>query len=326
MMQRAHAMAVSKDFSISGSVLLDGRVLAPDHYAFVAHSEHELQKGSYRCQVIEYRAGQWQLLATWPWQAVAIEVVGEAVPLKFEVLGRDGQVGTVVGGVQTETHIDTGRAVGPFRGLRLLHDTLFAYGMKREVYWRDPSGAWIRLAKGFEAPGPNRRMTIAERMKARVGNVGGINAVARDASGYLVAVGMRGEIWRFVVDEWKPIDSPTNLMLKDMVELDDGTLFVCGQLGTLIRSDVDRWETVSYEGPQKLDFCSIGWFSGALYLADGHSLRVLVGDELRLVDHGREDIVPCAVVVASPQRLLSLAGQEVWETADGLRWNCILGG
>ncbi|MDP9896737.1 hypothetical protein J2W32_005847 [Variovorax boronicumulans] len=317
-------MATSQEFSVADSVMVDVRILGADHYVFAAHSEQGLARGAYRCQLVEYLRGQWSLLASWPWQAVALEIAPQPQGTRFDVLGRDGQVGSLAGGVQTQVHVEPGRPVGPFRGLRAVKGTLFAFGMKREVYWRDPSDAWIRITDGFE-PAPDPALSFAERMKARIGKVGGINAIATDTQGYLTGFGMRGEIWRFVVDRWKAVDSPSNLMLLDATEAEDGTLYVCGQMGLLLRGDADRWAPVSYLGPQKLDFCAIQWFAGALYVADGNSLRVMEDDELKVVDHGVEEIVPCVVLAAAHGQMLSMAGQEVWQTADGRRWKCILG-
>src|SRR5262245_56444745 len=121
-------MANSQEFSVADSVMTDVRILAPDHYVFVAHDEQALARGDYRCQLIEYLRGRWRLLATWPWQAVALEVEAAS----FVVLGRDGQWGGFAGDARTQGHVDPGRPVGPFRGLKSVRERLYAFGMKRE--------------------------------------------------------------------------------------------------------------------------------------------------------------------------------------------------
>lgn len=319
------AVTDSPDFSVADCVMVDARVLGPNHYAFVAHRESELQKESYRCLVVEYRAGAWKRLSEWPWQAVAIEATGTASQPAFEILGRDGQVGTVGTPGTQEASVDPKRPVGPFRGLRLVQSRLLAFGMKREVFLRDDTATWVRLMAGLGPPAPAKKLTVAERMKLRLANVGGINAITADAGGQLVAVGMRGEIWTLARDVWTKVDSPTNVMLKDATSAADGSLYVCGQAGTLMHGSGSAWQMVTYVGPQKLDLCSACWFKGMLYLADGHALRVLRDGELVVIDHGTDDIVPCAVVTAGQEWMLSVAGQEVWETSDGKSWNCILG-
>lgn len=318
-------MPAKRKFAIEDWVMVDAAVLGPSHYVFVAHDEAKLERDAFECQVIEYAGGQWRPLAgNWKWQAVALEVTS-IDPLQVHVLGRDGQVGTMSGDRSDETHVEPGRPVGPFRGLRFVLGRLFAFGMKREVFVREDSGAWTRMMAGLEPPPLSKKMTIAEKMKQRLADLGGINALAVDGDGHLTAFGMKGEIWRLENQRWTRIDSPTNLMLQDATEWPDGTIYVCGQSGTLLHGSGNRWQAVAYEGTQKLDFRSICAFNGVLFIADGHSLRVLEKGELKVVDFGIEDTVPSALVVAGPGQLLSVAGQEVWESKDGRGWNSILG-
>lgn len=305
--------------------MVDAAILGPDHFVFVAHDEAKLECDTFECQVIEYAGGPWRALAgNWKWQAVALAVTSQD-PLQVHVLGRDGEVGTMTGEQRSETHVDPGRPVGPFRGLRAVLNELLAFGMKREVFRREDSGAWTRMMAGLEPPQPSKKMTIAEKMKQRLGDIGGINALALDGKRRLTAFGMRGEIWLLEKQRWSRIDSPTNLMLQDATEWPDGTIYACGQVGTLLHGSGSRWQVVSYEGTQKLDFRSICAFDQRLYLADGHSLRVLEKDELKLVDFGVADTVPSVLVVGAPGQILSVAGQEVWKSADGRQWQSILG-
>jgi hypothetical protein len=310
--------------SIQDCVLVDAHVVDAGHYTFAAHSEKSLIDNVYLCRIVEYREGRWSVLAEFNWQAVGIAVrFGEAI--EYFILGRDGQFGSLVGHDLKESIIDPQRPTGPFRGLRIIGGSIFAFGMKREVYRRNRSGVWERMTQGMETPLPQRKLTIAEKVKLRTSQVGGVNAMTTDELNRLLAVGMRGEIWRMDENNWFKLDSPTNLMLKDAVRTPDNTIFVCGQAGTVIRGTEDTWEIVTYEGPQSLDFASIAWFNGMLYLADGHSLRTLADGELRQIDFGVTPSVPCALVVAGPTRVLSVAGQEVWESADGNQWSSILG-
>jgi len=181
------------------------------------------------------------------------------------------------------------------------------------------------MMKGIEKPLPDRELTIEEEMELALEDVGGINAVEPDGTKGLFAFGMRGEIWRYRSGAWVKVDSPTNLMLTDATAFADKSVFACGQSGTLLNGAGDRWGVFKYVGPPRLDFVSICSFKGSLFIADGHSLRVLEDGELKLVDFGTKEIVPCAVVTAGPGCILSVAGQEVWESTNGRAWNSILG-
>jgi len=181
------------------------------------------------------------------------------------------------------------------------------------------------MMEGMEKPPPDGKLSIKEQMRARLADVGGINALAVDTTGELLAFGMKGEIWRRAGALWVKVDSPTNVILQDAVEVPDAGIFVCGQVGTLLNGSGSTWNVVSYLGPEGLDFRSICAFNGIIFIADGHSLRFLDNGELKLVDFGVKDVVPSVVVVAGPERVLSVAGQEVWESADGIKWKVILG-
>jgi len=197
--------------------------------------------------------------------------------------------------------------------------------MKREIYRLPPGGSWARMMEGMDKPAPDGKLSIKEQMKARLRDVGGINALAVDPSGELLAFGMKGEIWRRDASLWVKVDSPTNVILQDAVEVPDAGIFVCGQVGTLLNGSGSTWNVVNYLGPEGLDFRSICTFNGIIFIADGHSLRFLDKGELKLVDFGVKDVVPSVLVVAGPARVLSVAGQEVWESSDGIKWKVILG-
>jgi hypothetical protein len=311
-------------FSIDDCVMAGAQVIGPGHYVFIAHSEKGLQRNEFICRAIEFDRGDWRLLVEWAWQAVALRA-SLTLPLQVDVLGRDGQLGTWTSHKATLNHVELGRPVGPFRGMRELRGKLLAYGMKREIFQREPDNTWTRFNEGMDAPKSTKKLSIAEKMKARLSDLGGINSISVYGTEDFVAFGMRGEIWNLRGIKWARVDSPTNLMLKDSATASDLSVYVCGQSGALLKGGADIWQVVDYKGPEGLDFCSICVFDGLVYIADGHSLRVLDEDELRLVDFGTEDIVPCALVVSGPGRILSIAGQEIWESADGRNWTCLLG-
>ncbi|MCL2653222.1 MAG: hypothetical protein FWD63_05495 [Propionibacteriaceae bacterium] len=293
--------------------MVDAMVQAEQHHVFLAHSEESLNQDMPVCELIEYRRGQWSPIAAWDWQAVAlVDLPGDAAS-GLVVLGRDGQIGCWSDGQASELVLDPEFLLGPFRGMRRFGTMIVAYGMGREVYLRQAGGDWVRSMLGID-PGVGQPSL----------RPGGFNGMAVDSKGLLTAAGRRGEIWVFEGGTWRRVDTPTNIMLHDLVACDDGQLYACGLAGTLLAGQGDTWGVVDFDGPA-LDFLAAGWFNGRLYLADGHSLRVMSGNVLDLVDHGTEEIVPCSAIASGPGVMLSIAGQEVWESQDGLSWQSILG-
>ena len=304
-------MPVTNTFDISEYVLINAVVLSPQHYVFLAHKKQSLNDESPMCELIEYWQGKWTPLAAWAWQAVALVDLPDGADVGVLVLGRDGQVGSWIRGQIHELQLDPSRSLGPFRGICRFREFVFAYGMGREVYQRKPNGVWVRCMRGIDDYRPRLKL-------------GGFNGVAVDLQSRLTAVGMRGEIWLLENDVWRCVDTPTNIMLRDLVADGDGKLYACGLAGVLLTGCGDTWSMVTYDGPS-LDFCAAGWFNGRLYLADGHSLRVMNGSTFELVNHGADSIVPCSAIATGLDTLLSIAGQEVWESSDGISWKIILG-
>jgi hypothetical protein len=308
-------------FKVAGCVMVAAQILRPGHFLFVAHDEASLRAAKPRCRLIEFRDGEWASLAEWPWAAVGLVVDGD-LPTRVDVLGRDGQVASWTPEGLAEAHVDPGRSPGPLRGLRRIGGALWAYGMRRQVF-RCDGITWTRMMQGLE-PALDPSLSLKEERKARLADVGGIDAVAEHPAGGEIAVGMKGEIWRRADERWVRLASPTDAWLKD-VTFDGGVAYACGQVGTILRDRGDGWQSLSYRGPTGLDFCSLAVHDGLLFVADGRSLRALRGDTLELVEFGVSEVVPCSRVIVGGGAIVSVAGQEVWTSLDGRSWRAVLG-
>ena len=311
--------AIQQDF-----VFITGRIVSDDYYVFIAHGADALEKRIYRTHLLSRDHGSWAELARFEWQAVDLAIDG-AAPITALVLGRDGQVGVLAEGGKQEEHVDRSRAVGPMRGIDRLSDSVYAYGMKREVYRRLGSGRWERYNKGMQMSlAKGGKIDISAAIKQGLKEMGGINSIVDAPNGQLQAFGMRGEIWLLNKDSWSKIESPTNMMLTEGTTQEDGSIIVCGHIGVILLGQLDRWSVVEYSGPAKLDFEAISRFRGKTYLADGHSLRILVKDSLELVDFGVTGVIPCSSIVSGKGFLLSVAAKEIFVTSDGQRWQSLL--
>lgn len=305
-------------------VFVNAAIAGPQDYFFAAHHVPSLDQGNYRTHLLRCLNDVWSELATWHWQAVGL-VVPSLSPLRVEVLGRDGDVGVLSREHSSQENLEPGTALGPMRKLGFMYGRVMAYGMQHHVFVRDTSGRWIRFDRGMADEALGDDFDIDAAMRSGIKSDGGINAVVSYQADRLLAFGLRGEIWRFLADTWKQMDSPTNAMLKDAVTGPDGDIYVVGLRGTLLKGRDDYWKQVDYRGPGGLGFCSVASFGDNVYVADGHSLRVLADDELKLVDFGVEEIVPCMQVTTGAGEIMSVAGQEVWVSHDATRWTALVG-
>lgn len=78
-------MPQKRSFPIDDLVMADAAIPGAGHHVFLAHNNAKLQRKVFECQVIEYYGGDWQPLAGWKWQAVAMAVTA-ADPWQVDVL------------------------------------------------------------------------------------------------------------------------------------------------------------------------------------------------------------------------------------------------
>ena len=324
MSEKAQIMTQKFAFDSDDFVIESAVVASHQDYFFVAHHVPSLDQGNYRTHLLRCANGEWSELARWPWHSVGL-VVPSLSPLRVEVLGRDGEIGVLAGERISQENLEPGTAIGPMRKIEIVFGRVMAYGMQRHIFVRETSGRWIRLDRGMAEEVPADDFDIDTAIRRGIKSSGGINAIVSYQKDRLLAFGLRGEVWRFLVDTWKQMDSPTNAMLKDAVSGPDGDIYVVGLRGTLLKGHDNYWQQVDYRGPGGLGFCSVNCFQNRIYVADGHSLRVLADGDLNVIDFGVEEIVPCMQIATGADEIMSVAGQEIWVSLDGIKWRTVVG-
>ena len=295
-------------------------IAAPDDYFFVSHQVAALDKNKYQTHLLRRKNGSWQELATWPWQSVSLAVIS-LTPLRVEVLGRDGDVGVLNSSKISTENLEPGTALGPMRNLSVISGRVFAYGMQRHIFTRGLKGDWIRFNKGMVDESTDD-LDLEAKIKRNIKSDGGINRIVSFSKDQMFAFGMRGEIWHFNKSNWNSVESPSKLMLNDATVDARGKVIACGLRGTVLENKITKFTQLKLES--RLGFVSIAAFGGKVFLADGRSLHVLSGEDLKPVGFGVKETVPCFSVVAENGELLAIAGQEAWVSNDGMGWISLL--
>ena len=301
-------------------VFVAGRIESANRSVFVAHYLPALKDDVYVAVVLIFDSGEWRRVGKFGWQAVDIEL-DPSHKGRYVMLGRDGQLAAVAGDDTQESKLDDKRPLGPMRGLDAVDGDVYAVGMKRDVF-RLRDGQWIRFDKGmaFEIP---KGADVATLMKQRLADVGGINAIVGFDRNEVYAVGTKGEMWQASDGTWGKIETPTNVMLTDAAIVEDEVI-ACGLAGTLLRGRGANWRVVEYDGVQDLDFAAIACRGTEIYLADGHSLRSLIGTTLDVVNLAGDAIVPSSQLDSRDGLILSVAGQEVFLGSALDSWRSLL--
>ena len=234
---------------------------------------------------------------------------------RFIAIGEAGYVQVFGGGqIIEEGPIEDGatspKTRGPIREVRgIAGGRAYAVGTCRQAYRRDGASTWVCIDHTAQTPVDDISDTSFESIDG---------FTEQD----IYTVGWEGEIWRYNGEVWRQIDSPTNMALYKVRCTEEGEVYACGQVGTLLRGKGDQWELLEQAAISE-DFWGMEWFNGRLYVSTTHFVYELIGDQLRLVDFGDDPPTTCYHLSAADGIMWSIGAKDVMEF-DGRTWKRVL--
>jgi hypothetical protein len=286
-----------------------GAVRFKDLGYLIATNDKLIKKGPHST-VVEWDNGKWGQ-ETVDWACTSCCVVKKPKE-QLIAIGEGGEVFVTGSG---DRH-DEVMAKGPesplkrgfMRSVRAIEGVAFAAGMMRQVYKRDGANSWSAIDQGMRAP--------------KDAKVCGFESIDGFSQKEIYAAGYRGEIWRYDGKTWRQIDSPTNLVLSNLICAGDGKVYACGQEGLLLRGRKDAWEVVEHDST-KQDLWGLAWYDGRLFLASTKQVFTLEkGDELQRVRMG-EDTPLTAYHLSTADGILWSVGAKDVMAFDGTSWSRI---
>jgi hypothetical protein len=157
------------------------------------------------------------------------------------------------------------------RGIRSVSEIAgkaYAVGIRGMVYRLDDLAQWSRIDMG-----------LPSSFDAQ--------AIHGTGESNVFSVGTAGQLWHFDGKKWTQKELPTNRNLAAVKCADDGTVFIAGHGGILLRGSGDVWEVIEQEGTDD-DIWDLEFFQGKLYVSTLAGLFVLKGDTLGAVTFGRD--------------------------------------
>lgn len=135
------------------------------------------------------------------------------------------------------------------------------------------------------------------------------------------AAGFRGALWHFDGQKWTKRDLPTNANLNAVKCAGNGTVYLGGQGGILVRGREDTWETIDQEEMTD-DVWDIEWFEEELYVSSSAVYR-LKRDRLEPVDFG-DDPPKSAYHLSAAKGVLWSIGEFDVMSFNGKTWTRIV--
>jgi hypothetical protein len=186
---------------------------------------------------------------------------------------------------------------GILRCLSVVKDEVYAAGLGRQVFKRSVNGKWSRIDRQIAEPKGSE-------------NVGGFESIDGFDSSEIYAVGMNGEICRFDGAKWDVIPGLTNLILSKVLCAPDGTVYIAGQLGTLIKGRTYKWEILEQDGLDDTIW-DLAWHGEKLWLSTINSLYVLQDDEIVPVEVDQEPDISFRYLASRDDALWSIGAKSL---------------
>lgn len=283
---------------------LDGTIVEPGVYRFVALQDDLAAAGRLHGVILTYRDGVWKGVSVAEGLvACAADGLGRFVAIaesgrEIWIHGSELKQGLVAAGIDSPTSNGPLTQVARWGAVQWL-----AVGTGRQAYRRNASD-WERVDRSCKPRSPEERAEVAFL------SVDGFH----DGEAY--AVGWNGEVWTFDGISWLQRPSLTNLSLHGVTCAQDGAVYACGQVGTILKGRGDSWAAVDHTDTEE-DLRDICWHVGSVYVCSTNLLYRVRG---RLVEQVADaPIASTGRLDVCDDVLLSTGLKEVW-TLDGSRW------
>jgi hypothetical protein len=129
-------------------------------------------------------------------------------------------------------------------------------------------------------------------------------------------------LWHYDGNMWGKIELPTNINLSIVECVVDGTVYIAGHNGILIRGGGSAWEIIDHK-ETKDDIWDIEWFDGQLYVSTMHAVYRLIGDNLEAVDFGDDPPRSCYQLSAAKGVIWSNGEFDIM-SFDGKKWTRVI--
>ena len=227
-------------------------------------------------------------------------------PKAIAIMGRNGLYREITGNnPAVDVQISEIRSLY-LMDIRAIGNTLFTCGVQNRVL-KQVGEQWSQSDQGIFAP-------FTGRVDCRLESIHGFN------TNDIYAAGSGGAIWHFDGKQWSKLDSPTNLNLNVVLCASDGSVYIGGVKGTLLRGRRDSgWEQIERAKEIRGAVEDLTEFQGAIYAAATTELFRIAEDSVLKVEV-EVDGERCFYAVDATTDSLWCVGGEIVLRFDGTTW------
>jgi len=196
------------------------------------------------------------------------------------------------------------------RRVAAVGDTIFAVGMGRSVIRRFRRGSWTEFGPG-----------ITDADQGQVVGFEGIDGFSPDD---IYVAGWAGEIWHWVHDAWRRIDSPTNGNLNAVAcDRQRALVYAVGDNGTMVRGSGDQWDVVDTRRAENLQDVVV--FAGDVFVVTDFRILRLTPAGLVPEDRFADGDAPgtCLHLLLAEDGVVSMGPRDLFAFSQGI-WRRIV--
>lgn len=289
-----------------------GCIVSPSIFYFdVSFLENELEERDHTAILIN-EEDDWNF---WELDKKIIDYISWEVDGKrfFQGITNDGFANTDIEGAvwkNIDENLGGPNHLKHLTALCMIEGFIYAVGMSRICYRKKTSSnKWKRFDNGLRLDNSSLEIT-------------GLTDILGVSGSELYSIGYDGEIWWFDSGVWKSIVTPTNLLLNSLCQSDDGSIYICGNEGVILRGRYDQWDFIDNNVTDD-DLYSICSHDGVVYVVAEKS-------PIYFIDEGQlEEIstfpkeISTGYLESKYGKLLSVGEKDIFVFEKG-KWNEIV--
>jgi hypothetical protein len=138
----------------------------------------------------------------------------------------------------------------------------------------------------------------------------------------IYACGLKGALWHFDGETWRPLDSPTKLHLQKIRCTPEGAVYAAGAKGMILKNEGGAWRVVDHGGMDR-DIWGLEYFAGKLYVSTFSGVFTLEGDKLEPVDFDGNSPQSTHKLAQCLECIWSVGDRDI-VSFDGQTWSKII--